>query len=149
MSESFGRKELIKRLVDFEGMVLHVYKCSAGYETIGVGRNINQSGVGISEEEALYLLSNDIDRVIEELNKFWPVWKTFPQEAQYVVIDLVFNMGINTFNSFRKTKSYMELGEWEKAADELLNSRYAKQVGRRALFNSEELRKCQQKPKSN
>ena len=149
MSESFGRKELIKRLVDFEGMVLHVYKCSAGYETIGVGRNINQSGVGISEEEALYLLSNDIDRVIEELNKFWPVWKTFPQEAQYVVIDLVFNMVINTFNSFRKTKSYMELGEWEKAADELLNSRYAKQVGRRALFNSEELRKCQQKPKSN
>ena len=62
-----------------------------------------------------------------------------------VVIDLVFNMGINTWLAFRKTRAYMELGEWEKAGDELLDSRYAKQVGRRAIFNSEELKKCQHK----
>ena len=41
--------------------------------------------------------------------------------------------------------AFMELGEWEKAGKELLNSKYAQQVGRRAIFNSEELKKCQQK----
>jgi lysozyme len=127
-----------KRLLDFEGMVLTAYRCKSNLLTIGVGRQIENRG--ITEEEALYLLENDIKETIAQLDKHWAVWTSFPPKAQHVCVDLVFNMGINTFMSFRKTRSYMELGEWEKAGDELLNSQYAKQVGRRAIFNSEELK---------
>lgn len=141
-------KNLVKeRLIKWEAMVLKPYECSQGYTTIGVGRNLETNG--ISKDEAMYLLDNDIDNVIQKLNKHWPVYKTFPKEAQAVIIDLVFNMGINTWLSFRKTRAYMELGEWEKAGKELLNSKYAQQVGRRAIFNSEELKKCQVKVQTN
>lgn len=132
-----------QRLVDWEGLVLKPYECSQGYVSIGIGRNLETNG--ITEEEAHILLNNDVNNVIIKLDTHWPVYKTFPEEAQMVVIDLVFNMGINTWLAFRKTRAYMELGEWEKAGDELLDSRYAKQVGRRAIFNSEELKKCQHK----
>lgn len=135
-------KQIIKdRLIDFEAMVLQPYKCASGFLSLGVGRNLDANG--ISEEEALYLLSNDIDAVIDTLDRHWKVWRSFPTPAKYVCIDLVFNMGINAWMSFRKTRAYMELGQWEEASKELLNSKYASQVGRRALFNSEELAKCQ------
>ena len=137
---------LKKRLVDFEGLVLKPYHCSQNYLTIGVGRNLESNG--ITEEEAMYLLDNDIHKVIEQLDKQWEVWRTFPDAAKYVCIDVAFNMGINTWMSFRKTRAYMEMGEWEEASKELLNSKYAKQVGRRAIFNSEQLASCQRKPKN-
>ena len=62
--------EMIKR---HEGVKSKVYLCSAGYETIGVGRNISESGLGLSDDEIDYLLQNDIQRVKEELKDtyFW------------------------------------------------------------------------------
>jgi lysozyme len=141
-------KDLVKeRLIQWEALVLKPYECSQGYTTIGVGRNLETNG--ISKDEAMYLLNNDINSVIQKLDKQWPVWNTFPENAKTIIIDLVFNMGINTWLSFRKTRAYMELGEWEKAGKELLNSKYAQQVGRRAIFNSEELKKCQLKVQTN
>ena len=131
-----------KRLIDFESMVLKLYFCKSNKPTIGVGRNLLANG--ITEEEAMYLLNNDIADVIGKLDKHWIAWRKLPITAQYVCIDVVFNMGINTWMSFRKTRAYMELGEFDKAGDELLDSKYAKQVGRRAIFNSEQLKSSQE-----
>lgn len=136
-----------ERLKEWEGCVLKAYECPNGYTSIGIGRNLDTTG--ITEEEALLLLDNDIVECFRALDKQWEIWRTFPERAQMIVLDLVFNMGINTWMSFRKTRAYMELGEWEKAGDELLNSKYAKQVGRRAIFNSEELKQCQGKAQKN
>ena len=138
----FDRELIRKRLIDFEGLVLKSYTCPTGYISVGVGRNLETNG--ITEEEAMYLLNNDISTVIKKLDKHWIAWRKLDIKAQYICIDLVFNMGINSFMSFRKTRAYMELGEWEKAGDELLNSKYAEQVGRRALFNSEQLKSCRE-----
>jgi len=137
----FDRDLIKSRLKDFEGVVLQAYECSAGYTSIGIGRNLDTRG--ITEDEAMYLLNNDIDSVFKDLDKHLAIWRSYPLEAKYVFIDLCFNLGIHTLLSFRKTLAFCELGEWEKAAAELLNSKYAKQVGRRAIFNSEELAKCQ------
>ena len=131
-----------KRLIDFEGLVLKSYTCPTGYTSVGVGRNLETNG--ITEEEAMYLLNNDIAAVIGKLDKHWIAWRKLPITAQYVCIDVVFNMGINTWMSFRKTRAYMEMEQWDKAGDELLNSKYAEQVGRRALFNSEQLKICKE-----
>lgn len=137
----FDRDLIKKRLLDFEGLVLKAYECSQGYTSIGVGRNLDTRG--ITEEEAMYLLSNDIDSVFKDLDKHLAIWRSYPIDCQYVLIDLCFNCGIHTLLSFRKTLAFCQLGEWERAATELLDSKYAKQVGRRAIFNSEQLAKCQ------
>jgi len=137
----FDQDLIKKRLIDFEGLVLKAYVCPTGYISVGVGRNLETNG--ITEEEAMYLLNNDIADVIGKLDKHWIAWRKLPITAQYVCIDLVFNMGINSFMSFRMTRAHMEMGDFEKAGIELLNSKYAKQVGRRGIFNSEQLKSCQ------
>ena len=142
----FDRDLIKSRLKDFEGLVLTAYECSAGYTSIGIGRNLDTRG--ITEAEAMYLLNNDIDSVYKDLDRHLSIWRSYPIEAQYVFIDLCFNLGIHTLLSFRKTLAFCQLGEWEKAAAELLRSRYARQVGRRAIFNSEELAKCQKQTKT-
>ena len=65
-------EKLLEMLKRHEGVRSHVYLCSAGYETIGVGRNISKSGMGLSEDEVNYLLENDIERVIKELSSEYP-----------------------------------------------------------------------------
>lgn len=148
MSDIFLDYDLIKtRLIDFEGMVLKAYSCPAGKITVCVGRNAEDKG--FTEEEAMFLLHNDIDDCIDDLNRNIPRWISYPEPVQYVLIDLCFNLGISTLLSFRKTLKHIDEGSYEAASKELLNSRYAKQVGRRALFNSEQLASCQKRPTNN
>ncbi len=132
---------LKKEIIEKEGMVLHCYDDPLGKKTIGVGRLITEDG-GITEEEALYLLDNDIKKIEQFLDERWAIWRDLPLDAQYVTFDLCFNVGLNGFMAFRKTRAYMELGEWDKAAEELLNSKYHEQLPRRSMINSERLRKC-------
>ena len=141
--------EVKNMLVRHEGVVCHVYKCTAEppRNTIGCGRNLDDNG--ISEEEAMYLLANDIKRVKEELNKNFGAWRTMPEKARMVCIDMVFNLGITGFMQFRKTRELMELGLWLEASEELLRSRYAVQLPNRSAFNSRQLALCQQKQQKN
>ena len=130
-------------LVRHEGLVCHLYQCKADKTSIGVGRNL--SDVGISEDEAMYLLNNDIKRTTEDLDKNYGAWITFPLEARMVCIDLVFNLGITGFMKFKKTRQLMELGMWLEASEELLDSKYHIQLPSRSLYNSRQLALCQQK----
>tara|TARA_B110000483_G_scaffold241807_1_gene325781 strand:+ start:290 stop:721 length:432 start_codon:yes stop_codon:yes gene_type:complete len=136
-----------KMLMRHEGVVCHLYKCKAGKNTIGVGRNLDD--VGISEDEAMYLLGNDIKRTTDDLDKNWGAWRTFPEIARHVCIDLVFNLGIAGFMKFRKTRQLMELGMWLQASEELLDSKYAAQLPNRSAYNSRQLALCQQKQQKN
>ena len=143
-------EQIKEMLIRHEGLVCNVYKCTANppRDTIGVGRNLND--VGISEEEALYLLDNDIKRVHEELDKSWGVWRTFPYvQARMVCIDCCFQMGITGWMGFRRTRALMEMGCWLEASEEILDSKYYSQTPNRALYNSRQLALCHQKAMSN
>tara|TARA_B100000900_G_scaffold111183_1_gene92913 strand:+ start:336 stop:794 length:459 start_codon:yes stop_codon:yes gene_type:complete len=129
--------EMLKR---HEGLRTFPYNCSQGFLTLGIGRNLDANG--ISEEEAHYLLYNDINKVQKELTKNWGVWRTFPERPRMVCIDMAFQMGITGFMSFRETRKLMELGKWLEASEELLRSRYAVQTPNRALYNSRQLALC-------
>jgi lysozyme len=131
-------------LVRHEGLVCHLYKCTADKNTIGVGRNLDVNG--ISEDEALYMLDNDIKRVQEELTKNWGCWRTLPEKARMVCIDMTFNLGIQGFMRFKRTRELMELGMFLKASEEVLDSKYAVQLPNRSLYNSRQLALCQIKP---
>ena len=65
--------ELIEMVKRHEGVKSHVYKCTQGFETIGVGRNISESGLGLSPDEIDYLLHNDLERCHQELQEayYW------------------------------------------------------------------------------
>lgn len=130
-------------LVRHEGLRLHAYKCSEGFLTLGVGRNLDANG--ISEDEAMYMLDNDIKRVTKNLENVWGVYRTFPEKARMVCIDMSFQMGISGFMNFRQTRALMEMGCWLEASEELLRSRYANMTPNRALYNSRQLALCQQK----
>jgi lysozyme len=122
--------KLKEELIRDEGMKLKVYKCSAGKNTIGIGRNLDD--VGISASEATYLLQHDIDRVIAELNLRLPWWATQSENRQRVICNMAFNLGIDGLLKFKNTLALMQAGKYEDAAREMLNSRWANQVGSRA-----------------
>ena len=124
-------ERLSKQLVIHEGLRLKPYHCSADKLTIGVGRNIQE--VGITESEAMYLLANDIERCIVECKNQFQWFETLTPLRQEAVVNLVFNMGMATVKKFKKTIQHIENEEYELAGSELLNSRYAQQVGQRAI----------------
>jgi lysozyme len=134
-------------LIKNEGLVCQPYHCSAGKLTIGVGRNLEANG--ISEDEAMYLLENDIERVIASLDKNWSVFRTFPPLAQEVAIDCTFQMGITGWMNFRRTRALMEMGAWLEASEEILRSKYATvDSPNRAARNSRKLALCKSAKKN-
>ena len=113
-----------------EGFRAKVYKCTAGKNTIGFGRNLDDNG--ITYEEAEYLLKNDIKMVDTWLNDNVPIYANLTPERQFVLIDMCFNLGFVGVLKFRKMFEAIKAGEFAKAAAEMLNSKWAAQVGPRA-----------------
>ena len=119
------RADLVAQLTLHEGMRLKPYTDTVGKMTIGVGRNLTD--VGITREEALDLLSNDIDTCVTDLISFsWFV--TLDPVRQRALCDLRFNLGPRRFRGFVKMLAAIEHGDFETAANELTASQWALQV---------------------
>jgi lysozyme len=116
-------EKLKDQLILHEGLELKSYTCSAGYVTLGVGRNVEE--LGITEEEARYLLDNDILRVGKELDNAIPWWREMSEVRQRVVVDMVFNLGISRFLNFKNAINAMQEQDWDEAAAQMLDSRWA------------------------
>lgn len=125
-----SREALKRQLVAHEGLRLKPYLCTAGKRTIGIGRNLDD--VGITEAEAMMLLDNDIDRCEAELDRALPWWRQMTEARQRVLLDMCFNLGIGRLLGFRNTLAAMEREDYHLAADGMLASKWASQVGRRA-----------------
>ena len=124
--------KLVKQLKRHEGVRTHAYKCSANMITVGVGRNIDENGgLGLSDDEIDYLLENDIKRCKQELIAL-PWFVDLDSVRQDAIINLCFNLGMTRLLGFKNALAAMEAGDHPKAADELYDSRWAKQVGSRA-----------------
>jgi len=122
--------KLTEMLVDHEGLRLKPYRCTAGKLTIGVGRNLDDRG--LSPDEALYLLRNDIEISRTELSGAFPWFAKLDPVRQAVLIDMHVNLGLIRLKGFRNTLALIGVGKYEAAAVEMLNSKWAQQVGNRA-----------------
>lgn len=124
-------KKLIEQLKLHEGVRTHPYDCPAGYLTIGVGRNISETGLGLSYDEIDYLLRNDIERCYQELDRLsWFMdLDTVRQEA---LVNMCFNLGFPRLMKFTKMMGAMAENKFSLAAAEALDSKWARQVGQRA-----------------
>lgn len=113
-----------------EGFKSTVYKCSSGKHTIGFGRNLDDRGITL--EEANDLLRNDICRCDEELSQNIPNYSKLNGPRQYVIISMCYNIGLSGVIKFKKMWQAINEGDFAKAAAEMLNSKWAAQVGPRA-----------------
>jgi lysozyme len=125
-------KNLIEMLKRHEGVRSTVYLCSAGYETIGVGRNISAHGLGLSDDEVDYLLENDIARVIKELSSEYPWFNDLDDVRKDAMIDISFNLGATRLRGFKKALAAMEVADYTLAAKEFLDSKWSRDVKGRA-----------------
>ena len=132
MSIKFPIDEILKSLKSEEGYSATCYLCTAGAHTVGYGRNISKGGVGISEEEAAYLLKNDVVRTIDEVRRRWPWFDDINKTAREVLVELCFQLGAPRLSGFKKCLAALERGDTATAAVELLDSRFAEQVPARA-----------------
>lgn len=143
-----GKQQLIDLIADHEGLILKVYDDATGKEigagdvlighpTIGVGRNIAKDGLGISQEEAEFMLENDIERVKEEIKNF-PI-ENLNEVRTAIIIDMAFNMGISRFNPTRWPNFFRAVvnEDYDNAKKEMLDSNWARQTKRRSVRLSE------------
>tara|TARA_R110002012_G_scaffold2011_5_gene9577 strand:- start:707 stop:1135 length:429 start_codon:yes stop_codon:yes gene_type:complete len=126
---------LIEQLIDHEGIELKAYKDTVGKTTIGVGRNLDD--VGISGEEAMILLKNDIQRTLDQLDAHIDWWRELDAPRQRALISMAFNVGIYGLKKFEKTLNALKNKRWVEASNEMMDSKWATQVGRRAEMLSQ------------
>lgn len=122
-------KALIESIKVGEGKRLKPYRCTAGKLSIGYGRNLDD--VGITDEEAEYLLMHDIERAEKDTEKL-PCYKKLNQTRKDVLIEMVFNMGLPRVLGFKKMLAALDAGDYSEAANQALDSKWARDVGERA-----------------
>jgi len=131
---------LIRLIEDHEGRRSHIYTDAVGKLTIGVGRNLTDRG--LSDDEIDYLLANDIKIAksicIDLVGD--AVFRQASAKRQHALISMAFNMGKPRLDGFVKMIAAIKAGDWDRAADEALNSRWASQTGRRAVEIADMLR---------
>ena len=120
---------LIKNLIADEGLRLKPYTDTVGKLTIGVGRNLDDEG--ITAQEALYLLNNDIQR-IEKVLAPLPNFSQLSEPRQRVITEMAFNIGFQGVMEFKEMWKAIQDQDWDGAANAMLDSLWAKEVGQRA-----------------
>jgi len=138
-----NKSKLREQLKFHEGLRLKPYYDTEGIKTIGVGRNMEANPPddelgrrvgpdGISEQEAMKLLDNDIDKCVRDVERNISSYGRLSEPRQHVLLDMCFNLGINGLLKFQNMLAAVDRGDYARAADEMLNSKWANQVKGRA-----------------
>lgn len=133
-------EKFFAQLKRHEGLRMEAYLCPAGKLTIGYGHNcetwpvegVRKVGDVISREKAEELLVEDVFGMVDELDDALPWWREMSEPRQAVLLNMAFNMGLPKLLTFKKAIAAMYVGDWNKAAHEMLDSRWAEQVKGRA-----------------
>ncbi len=123
--------DLVEKLKDHEGFRERPYQCSEGVWTFGYGFTY------LTKDEADIVLRIKVRKLRARL---YPWIRELSPERQDVIVNMAFNLGISGLMKFKKMWAAIEVGEWNKAAAEMLDSRWARQVGYRAVELAEVMR---------
>ena len=123
-----------------EGVKYEIYNDHLGYATFGIGHLVVEGdeehgkpiGTPVSEERVNSVFDSDVATYVTEAKKVFPNLDTLPGEAQEVIVNMCFNMGAPRLSKFKKFIGGVNAGDWNTAAVEMMDSRWAKQVGVRA-----------------
>jgi len=116
-----------------EGFRKYVYKDSEGYWTVGHGILVDsRRGGGITRQESRLIMSNRLINFHLRMNRVWPWTKSLSERRQEALVRMGYNLGFKGLRGFKKMLRAMRTGNFKLAADEALDSKWAKQVGSRA-----------------
>ena len=130
--------ELLDSIRKHEGYRAKVYKDTLGYDTIGYGFAIKD--LELDEDICAIILRRKLESLIRTVNFKYGWFKSMPDEVQNVIIEMCYQLGVSGFGKFVKTIGYLQTFQFEKAADEMLDSRWAKQTPNRAKALSDIVR---------
>ena len=123
-----------------EGCVYEIYNDHLGYPTFGIGHLVRESdpengspvGTKVSEDRVADAFDDDIEIVLSDCNKLYPDFEDLPEEAQQIIANMMFNLGRPRLSKFVGMKRGVDAKDWNTAADEMVDSRWYRQVGARA-----------------
>lgn len=138
-----GLNELINELKREEGFRDRVYQCTAGVDTIGYGFNVaylSKDEIALnggfiepmSEEVATKILELKVNKLIKSVDEVYSWIDTLPEVVKIGIYDMIYQLGIKGFGSFVNTQKYLKLLDYNKAIENIKNSKWAKQTPRRA-----------------
>jgi|TARA_R100000664_G_C2759926_1_gene150345 lysozyme len=133
--------KLREELTFDEGCLYEIYEDHLGYATFGIGHLVLDSdaefgkeiGTPVSEERVIECFEQDIENVFNDLDRNISWWRDLSEDLQRVVANMCFNLGINRLLKFKKFLIALENKDWEKSAIEMMDSKWAEQVGDRAV----------------
>ena len=134
-------EKLRKELKLDEGCINEIYLDHLGYHTFGIGHLITDQdkewgkpvGTKISTKRINECFKNDIEIVFKELDRSLSWWRELPDDLQLVLANMCFNLGITRLKKFKNFLGALSKQDWELAATEMMDSRWATQVGQRAV----------------
>tara|TARA_Y100001938_G_scaffold149273_1_gene235549 strand:- start:1667 stop:2110 length:444 start_codon:yes stop_codon:yes gene_type:complete len=139
-------KDLLERIKKHEGFVEHVYNDSLGIPTIGYGFAIKD--LILDEDIAEEILVRKIQELGKRVMNKFSFYDDLPQEAKEVLMEMSYQLGVTGVSKFKKALAGMENGDWDKAADEMLDSLWARQTPNRAKDLSNIIRSLGEKESS-
>lgn len=114
------------QLIEHEGRKRYPYRCPAGHLTIGIGRNLNKNP--LTEKEIDFLFRRDLDDAVKDLEKiFGHDFMDFSPARRVALTDMRFNLGASGFHTFVQMIGAIKAGNWDRAAEEALNSKWARE----------------------
>ena len=132
--------QLREQLEIDEGVKYEIYNDHLGYATFGVGHLVIESdpeydmdlGTPISESRVIEAFEQDCENVLRDCNILYEDFGSLPEEAQQVIANMMFNMGRTRLSKFKGMKRGVDSRDWNAAADEMVDSRWYRQVTKRA-----------------
>ncbi len=129
---------LLENIKLSEGFRSKVYKCTEGFDTIGYGFAIKD--LELDEDICELILKRKIGSLKLRIDQRFDWFKETPTEAQDVIIEMCYQLGINGFSKFKKTIQHIINKDFRSAAVEMLQSKWASQTPNRAKKLSKELK---------
>ena len=133
-------ENLRKELEMDEGVKYEIYNDHLGYATFGIGHLVRDSdpehgqeiGTAVSEERVIAAFDEDVQVVLSDCERLYNDFNVLPEECQMIIANMMFNMGRPRLSKFKGMKAGVDSKDWNKAADEMIDSNWYRQVPNRA-----------------
>ena len=133
-------EQLRKELEVDEGVKYEIYNDHLGYPTFGIGHLVRDTdpehgqeiGTPVSEDRVIEAFNNDVESVLNDCTILYGDFSKLPEEAQLIIANMMFNLGRPRLSKFKGMKAGVDARDWKKAADEMIDSAWYRQVPNRA-----------------
>ena len=133
-------EQLRKELEVDEGVKYEIYNDHLGYPTFGIGHLVRDTdpehgqeiGTPVSEDRVIEAFNKDVESVLNDCTILYGDFSKLPEEAQLIIANMMFNLGRPRLSKFKGMKAGVDAQDWNKAADEMIDSAWYRQVPNRA-----------------